>query len=116
VTIARIDRLVVVSAALDQARDFYQHRLGGSPSAASGTQRLALDFCGVSLEFAPGEGNSAVQPCVGFALGSADAVDALTARLVAADYRVLALPRRTHDGRYESVVLDPDGHPVALTV
>jgi len=110
-TIARIDRLVVVTAALDRARDFYQLRLGATPTADSGARRLTLDFCGVSLELAR-DG----RPLVGFALGSADTVDALTGELAAAGYRVLALPRRTHDGRYESVVLDPDGHPVVLTV
>jgi hypothetical protein len=42
-----------------------------------------------------------------FALGSAERVDALTARLKALGVPVLDGPRRTGDGYYESVVLDP---------
>jgi lactoylglutathione lyase len=49
------------------------------------------------------------------ALGSEAAVDALTARLRAAGTPVLDGPRRTGDGYYESVVLDPEGNRVELT-
>jgi lactoylglutathione lyase len=50
------------------------------------------------------------------ALGSQEAVDALTARLRADGYPVLDGPRRTGDGYYESVVLDPEGNRIELTV
>ena len=53
---------------------------------------------------------------VAFATGSEAQVDALTARLRAAGYPVLDGPRRTGDGYYESVVLDPDGNRVEITV
>jgi lactoylglutathione lyase len=49
-------------------------------------------------------------------LGSEEDVDELTARLAEAGVRVLDGPRRTGDGYYESVVLDPDGNRVELTV
>ncbi len=51
-----------------------------------------------------------------FATGSEVQVDALTARLRAAGYVVVDGPRRTGDGYYESVVLDPDGNRVEITV
>jgi lactoylglutathione lyase len=50
------------------------------------------------------------------ALGSQQAVDELTARLRADGYPVLDGPRRTGDGYYESVVLDPEGNRIELTV
>lgn len=49
------------------------------------------------------------------ALGSEEAVDALTARLAGSGIRVLSGPRRTGDGYYESVILDPEGNRVELT-
>ena len=49
------------------------------------------------------------------ALGSEQAVDELTHRLSTDGYEVLDGPRRTGDGYYESVVLDPDGNRLELT-
>ena len=48
-------------------------------------------------------------------VGSVEAVDALTARLAGDGYPVAGQPRRTGDGYYESVVLDPDGNRVEIT-
>ncbi len=52
---------------------------------------------------------------VALSLGSEAAVRAATERLRAAGVRVLGEPRRTGDGYYESVVLDPDGNRIELT-
>jgi lactoylglutathione lyase len=49
-------------------------------------------------------------------LGNEAAVDALTAHLKDSGVPVLDGPRRTGDGYYESVVLDPEGNRVELTV
>ncbi|MBI5566545.1 MAG: VOC family protein [Chloroflexi bacterium] len=49
-------------------------------------------------------------------VGSMAKVDVLTARLRADGYRVLDGPRTTGDGYYESVVLDPDGNRIEITV
>jgi lactoylglutathione lyase len=52
---------------------------------------------------------------IALALGSQGAVDSLTERLRADGYAVIDGPRRTGDGYYESVILDPDGNRVELT-
>lgn len=49
-------------------------------------------------------------------LGSEEAVDALTSRLVEEGYERLDGSRRTGDGYYESCVLDPDGNRLELSV
>jgi lactoylglutathione lyase len=50
-----------------------------------------------------------------FVVGDEAAVDDLTERLKADGLRVVDGPRRTGDGYYESVVLDPDGNRLELT-
>lgn len=51
-----------------------------------------------------------------FSLGSEEAVNELTERLVAADYPLLSGPRVTGDGYYESCVLGFEGVQIELTV
>ena len=48
-------------------------------------------------------------------IGSEKEVDILTRRLLEEGYKVLDGPRRTGDGYYESVVLDPDGNRLEIT-
>ena len=49
-------------------------------------------------------------------VGSTQAVDTLTERLRADGITILGEPRRTGDGYYESVVLDPEGNQLEVTV
>lgn len=49
-------------------------------------------------------------------VGSEAKVDELTARLQSAGFTVLSQPRRTGDGYYESLVLDPENNPLEITV
>ena len=49
-------------------------------------------------------------------LGSEAEVDELTRKLENDGYEIVSDPRRTGDGYYESVVLDPEGNRLELTV
>jgi len=51
-----------------------------------------------------------------FSTGSREEVDLLTGRLHADGFAIESLPRITGDGYYESVVLDPDGNRIEITV
>jgi lactoylglutathione lyase len=53
---------------------------------------------------------------VAFSLGSVEEVDGMTERLRGRGFTVADGPRWTGDGYYESVVLDPDGNRIELTV
>lgn len=53
---------------------------------------------------------------VAVSVGSKEAVDTLTARLVDDGYRCVSGPRTTGDGYYESCVLDAEGNRVEVTV
>ncbi len=53
---------------------------------------------------------------IALSVGSREAVDALTERLRRDNCRILSGPRTTGDGYYESVVLDPDGNRIEITV
>lgn len=128
--LAQLENIALATDDVEGLRDFYL-QLGGLASPPSTDPKTNLDscvvdFCGVRLEFveraprgkgAAGDGRSSGLVHLGFALGSADAVDELTGVIAAAGYRVLELPHRTCElGCYESVVLDPDGNRLKLTV
>ncbi|MET3557048.1 lactoylglutathione lyase [Streptococcus rupicaprae] len=51
-----------------------------------------------------------------FSLGSKEAVDALTERLIKDGYTHISGPRTTGDGYYESCMLDAEGNQLELTV
>jgi lactoylglutathione lyase len=127
-TPVRIEHLALRTDQLERLRDFYTHQLGAQAeppreNAATGRRSARLDFCGVQLVLveapAAAEQVAGGQPgCaqIGFALGSADAVDELSGRLAAAGHRLLEPPGRTRAGHYQSLALDPDGNLIALTV
>jgi lactoylglutathione lyase len=81
-----------------------------------------LGFCGVGLELieppadAAPDRNGLGWAQIAFALGSADAVDWLTDRLAAAGHPVVEPPHRFWEGSYQSVLRDPDGNRIELTV
>jgi lactoylglutathione lyase len=120
---------------LEVLREFYERHFGAraGPSYHSARQpgfvSYFLSFAGgAQLELmtlpaadaAAGAAGHAEGPRCGYAhvalaLGSAEAVDSATARLATAGVSVRSMPRRTGDGFYESVVVDPDGNLVELT-
>ena len=128
--VAQIEHIALATNDVESLRDYYR-QLGAVASRPctdpdSGLRRCVLDFCGIRLELferprghqgTAGDERSPGLLHLGFALGSADAVDELSRDIAAAGHRVLEPPHRTGElGRYESVVLDPDGNRLKLTV
>lgn len=129
-TVAQIEHIALATNDVEGLRDFYR-QLGAVASppctdGESGLRSCVLDFCGIRLELferpcgsrdAAGDAQAPGLLHIGFALGSADAVDELSGVIAAAGHRVIEPPHRAGEvGRYESVVLDPDGNRLKLTV
>ena len=53
---------------------------------------------------------------IAFSVGSEATVDELTNRLVDEGYLEIQAPRRTGDGYYESIILDPEGNRIEIAV
>jgi lactoylglutathione lyase len=128
--VAQLEHIALATNDVERLCDFYL-LLGAMPSPPStdpgtGLRSCVLDFCGVRLELfeRPGRREGAVGVALapglmhlGFALGSADAVDDLSRVMATVGHRVLERPHRIGElGCYESVVLDPDGNRIKLTV
>jgi lactoylglutathione lyase len=128
----RIEHVALWTRDLERLRTFYEHYLGARAGAryvndANAFASYFLTFeSGARLELMrmdsiPETRDDPLEQATGlvhiaFSVGSEEAVDELTARLAVDGHRVLDGPRRTGDDYYESVVLDPDGNRVEITV
>ncbi len=126
----RIEHIALWTRDVERLRAFYEHYFGATAGARYENPRKQFQSYFLSFEegarvevmHSPRVGGAdASEERFGYAhlaisLGSEAAVDALTGRLRADGYRVADGPRRTGDGYYESVVHDPDGNRIELTV
>jgi lactoylglutathione lyase len=126
----RIEHVALWTDDLDRAANFYQTYFGATigdkyVNAAKGFESRFVSFGeGARIEImrtttlAPVKIEAGAQRMglthFAIALGSERAVDEITRRLASDGFAVLDGPRRTGDGYYESVVLDPDGNRIEL--
>jgi lactoylglutathione lyase len=127
----RLDHIALWTDDLERSMRFYAAYFGATPNTRYANDKKGFES--YFLSFAEGARieimkTSTLNPVVieagaqrmglthfAIALGSERLVDELTARLKADGYPVLDGPRRTSDGYYESVVLDPDGNRIEVT-
>ena len=128
----RIEHIAVWTRDLERLRSFYERFLGARAGPKYRNEGKAFESyfltfeSGARLELMrmdsiPETRDDPLEQATGlvhvaFSVGSEERVDGLTAELADAGHRVLDGPRRTGDGYYESVVLDPDGNRVEITV
>jgi lactoylglutathione lyase len=125
-----IEHVAIWTDDLERLRAFYERYLGGVAgeryeNESTGFRSYFLDLGGARLELmqmpavaerAVGDQQRLGLAHIAFALGSEEAVEELTELLRSDGFAILDGPRRTGDGYYESVVRDPDGNRVELTV
>lgn len=125
-----IDHIALWTHDLERCKRFYVSYFGAT--AGSGYVNPQKGFESCFLSFSNGARievmvTTTLQPVViepgaqrmglthfAVSLGSEQQVDELTQRLKEDGYPVLDGPRRTGDGYYESVVLDPDGNRIEI--
>ncbi len=127
----RIDHVAVWTSDIERLADFYGRYFGAAVAAsyrnpARGFESRFLSFDGgARIEVMSSARLTQTVPEPGaerfglthlaISVGSEARVDQLAAILRADGYAIVDGPRRTGDGYYEAVVLDPDGNRVEIT-
>jgi lactoylglutathione lyase len=127
----RIDHIALWTNDIERCKRFYVAYFGATVGAGYANPKKGFESC--FLSFADGARieamkTTALTPVVfesgaqrmglthfAIAVGSEQLVDDLTKRIKDDGYQVLDGPRRTGDGFYESVVVDPDGNRIEIT-
>lgn len=128
----KIDHIAIWTTDLERLRMFYEKYFGCTSNAryvnaAKQFESYFLFFpTGARLELmaSPKVQRTRIEETsqpggyahLAISLGSREEVDALTAKFKEDGYSILDGPRATGDGYYESVVLDPDGNRIELTM
>ncbi|PHG61302.1 VOC family protein [Bacillus toyonensis] len=125
----RIEHVAIWVNDLEGMRDFYKQYFNGEANVLyhNPKKKFASHFItfegGARLELMRQVGIDDVikKQTVGYAhmafsVGSKEKVDQLTDRLREAGYPLLNGPRTTGDGYYESVVSDPEGNQIEITI
>lgn len=127
-----IEHLALWVRDLETMRQFYENYFGvvANDKYVNTTKNFSSYFLtfpagGARLEIMhrPGIPDTANDPVAQFSglihfavsVGSEAAVDTLTEQLRSAGYTIVGEPRRTGDGYYESVVLDPEQNRIEIT-
>lgn len=127
----RIEHVALWTTDLERCKQFYAAYFGAS--AGAGYANPAKGFASCFLSFSDGARIEAMTTTtlspvtlapgvqrmglthLAISVGSEQLVDALTQRLKDDGFPILDGPRRTGDGYYESVTLDPDGNRIEIT-
>jgi lactoylglutathione lyase len=126
-----IEHVAIWTTDLERCKQFYVSYFGAVPGAGYVNPTKGFESCFLSFSdgarievmktttlslvtIEPGAQRMGLAH-IAISVGSEQLVDALTQRLKGDGFPILDGPRRTGDGHYESVVLDPDGNRIEIT-
>lgn len=125
----KIEHLAIWVSDLEGMRNFYEDYFGAIPGkkyhnpkknfssyllSFNEGPRLELMHNPVIIGLNPDERLGLIHFAI--SVGSKEKVDVLTNTLRSAKFTIVGEPRTTGDGYYESVVLDPEGNRIEITV
>ena len=123
----KIEHVAIWVSDLERSKDFYCRYFHGTPGQRYHNPTKNFTSCFIEFDDAtrlelmhkPGlqEGKELLGYAhVAFSVGSREMVNSITEIMRIDKIPVLGEPRTTGDGYYESVVSDPDGNPVEITI
>ena len=127
----KIEHIAIWVKDIDKVCEFYRKYFGGvvhpiyHNPAKQFTSRFVTFESGARLEImhhsnVGPEAMFHVEHCglthLSFSVGSKEEVDRLTRQMSDDGIQVIGEPRTTGDGYYESVILDPEGNRVEITI
>jgi lactoylglutathione lyase len=128
----KIEHIAIWVKDLEKVKLFYERYFGAKSGAKyvnpkKGFESYFLSFDGqcrlelMQMKTIPDSKNDSHQQFTGiihFAIstGSKEKVDSLSQQLINDGVQILDGPRTTGDGYYESVVLDPEGNRIEITI
>ena len=126
----RIEHIAIWVSDIEKMRRFYEQYF--NTKAGDKYVNLKKDFTSYFLSFSEGARLELMQKpeiskevnqeeYLGFihfavSVGSKENVDSLTEKLRQDGFKITGEPRTTGDGYYESVVLDPEGNRIEITI
>src|SRR5687768_5548095 len=128
----KIEHLAIWVHDLDRMKSFYQTYFGAIAGEKYVNPKKQFESYFLSFESGPrleimkrpdipANQNDVYHQYLGLihfavSVGSKEKVDSLTKKLAEDGFEIVGEPRTTGDGYYESVVLDPEGNRIEITV
>ncbi|PAD20747.1 VOC family protein [Terribacillus saccharophilus] len=125
----KIEHIAIWVKDIERMKEFYTHYFAAESNSryvnekkgfasyfltfSSGSRLELMKKVGINKEAQPDQLGWAH---VAFSVGSKEEVDRLTERIREDGYMILGEPRTTGDGYYESVIEDPEGNIIEITI